>query len=130
MKKIVLSGSASLQKEIKEIKSKLENNFEILDYPKPLSEENFMQVYPKVHEEFYRSITKTDILLLVNFDKKGIKGYIGVAGFSELSFAIAQNLIYHKNIEIFILQMPDESVSCFDEIQLWLKLGWIKIWGI
>lgn len=77
MKKIVLSGSVSLQKEINEINSKLENNYEILDYPKPLNEKSFMQTYPKIHQEFYQNISQTDILLLVNFDKKDIKGYIG-----------------------------------------------------
>lgn len=128
MKKIVLSGSASLQKEINELKDKLKDDFIILDYPKPLDEKDFLKIYPQVHKNFYQRITETDILLIVNFDKKGIKGYIGPAGFAELSFGLSQNLIYNKNIELYILQMPDKSVSSYDEIQLWLTLGWIKIW--
>ncbi len=75
------------------------------------------------------NITKTDILLVVNEDKKGICGYIGPAAFAELSFGVALNAIQEKNIELYILKMPEKSVQCYDEIKLWLDLGWIKIWS-
>lgn len=56
-------------------------------------------------------------------------GYIGAETFSELTFGLAQNLIYNKNIELVILKMPSIDVQCYDEICLWLKLGWIKIYS-
>ena len=129
MKTIVLSGSASLQKEISDIVNKLKNDYIILDYPKPIEGENFMRVYPKVHKEFYENLMNTDILLLANFDKKGTIGYVGASGFAELNFAITQNFLYNKNIELYILQMPSNNVWCYDEIKLWLDLGWVKIWN-
>ena len=65
----------------------------------------------------------------MNEDKNGIKGYIGAESFAELCFGVVQNFIYNKNIEIIILQMPDEKVQSYQEIVLWLKLGWIKLYN-
>jgi len=45
-----------------------------------------------------------------------------------MCFGVSQNLIYNKNIEIIILKMPDKKVQSYDEINLWLKLGWIKLY--
>lgn len=129
MRKIVLSASASLQKEINEFIDKLQNRYDVLDWPKPLDESTFMQIYPQVHKDFMRNITKTDVLLVVNADKKGITGYIGAETFAELCFGLSQNLIYGKNLELYILKLPDKSVQCYDEIKRWLNLGWIKIWN-
>lgn len=128
MKKIVVSGSASLQTELKDLVENLKNKYIVLDYPKAISIENFENVYPNIHKKFYQNICDADILLLANYDKKGIKGYIGPAGFAELSFAVTQNLIYNKNIEVYILQMPSKKVQCYEEISLWLSLGWVKLW--
>lgn len=35
----------------------------------------------------------------------------------------------NKNIELVILKKPSTNVGCFDEIDLWLKLGWIKLYA-
>ncbi len=74
------------------------------------------------------NILNTDILLLFNYNKNDVVGYVGYAAFAELEFAINLNKIFNKNIEIYIYQMPDKSVNCYDEINLWLKLGWIRLW--
>lgn len=129
MKKIVLSGSVSIQKEINDLIDKLKESYEILDWPKPLDKNEFMQKYPQVHKDFMYNLTKTDTLLVVNVDQKGICGYIGAQSFAELCFGLSQNVVYGKNIELFILKMPDKTVQCYDEISLWLELGWIKIWN-
>lgn len=66
MKKIVISGSSQLQDKINLWLSYFhENNYEILDYPRPIEEDKFMELYPNIH---------------------------------------------------------------YNEIELWLKLGWIKIY--
>ena len=44
-----------------------------------------------------------------------------------MCFAVAQNLIYNKNLEVILLQEPSERVQSYEEIVLWLKLGWIKL---
>ncbi|MBO5095434.1 MAG: hypothetical protein J6B98_00965 [Bacilli bacterium] len=130
MKKIVIAGSAKLQDKVNYWKDKFEKeNYQVLDYPKEIDKCSFIDVYPDVHKEFFEKITKTDILFIMNEDKNSIDGYIGAETFAELTFGLSQNLLYGKNIELLILKMPDEKVSCYNEIKLWLELGWIKIYN-
>ena len=63
----------------------------------------------------------------MNEDKKGIEGYIGLAAFAELAYGVIEK-INNKEIELIILKIPSMEVSSYEEISLWLKLGWIKIW--
>lgn len=88
-----------------------------------------MELYPNVHKEFFENITKTDMLFIMNEDKNGKIGYIGAESFAELTFGLAQKLIYGKNIELVILKMPSKEIQCYEEINLWLKLGWIRLYG-
>lgn len=129
MKKVVISGSAKLRCEINKwlniFKSK---NYEILDYPKEISESEFMDVYPDIHVSFFENITKTDMLFIMNEDKNQKVGYIGYETYAELLFALSQNLLYGKNIEIVLFKMPSTLIGCYEEINLWLKLGWIKLY--
>lgn len=128
MKKVVIAGSAKLQNEINNwIKYFQKENYEILDYPKKIEPKKFIEIYPQVHKSFFENITKTDILFIMNEDKNGQTGYIGAESFAELTFGLAQKLVYHKDIELVILKMPEESVQSYEEINLWLKLGWIKV---
>ena len=128
MKKVVISGSASDPKEIRKLYEKLCNQYEILDYPKPIPKENFLKVYKSVYKAFYENIANSDIFILYNYNKNGVEGHVGSAGFAELCFAIAQNVIYNKNIEIYIYKKPSKEVQSYDEICLYLELGFIKIW--
>jgi hypothetical protein len=61
----------------------------------------------------------------MNENKNGIVGYLGAESFAEMAFGVAQNLLYNKNIEILLLQLPGNKVQSYDEILLWMKLGWI-----
>lgn len=129
MKKVVISGSAKLRGEINKWLNIFESkNYEILDYPKEISDSEFMDVYPDIHVSFLDNITKTDMLFIMNEDKNQKVGYIGYETFAELLFALSQNLLYGKNIEIVILKMPSALVGCYEEINLWLKFGWIKLY--
>ena len=128
MKKIVISGSVKLQNELKTLFKNLKSKYEILDYPKIIDKDKFLDEYPDIHKTFYKNITNTDVFLLFNHNLNGLNGYIGSAGFAELAFAITQNLIYGKSIEIYIYKMPDEHVNCYKEVSLWLNYGWLKIW--
>lgn len=130
-RKIVIAGSAKLQDKINHWISYFDKqNYKILDYPKTIEKEKFMNLYPDIHKNFFQNITQTDILFIMNEDKNNISGYIGAETFNELGFGLAQKLIYNKNIELIILKMPDKTVQCYEEINLWLKLGWIKIYKI
>ena len=129
MLKIVISGSAKLQDKIDYWKTFfLTENYEVLDYPKSIDEEKFMELYPDVYKNFFINITKADTLFVMNEDKNSIEGYIGAAAYAELTFGLAQNLLYHKNINLVILKMPSREVQCYDEIKLWLELGWVKLY--
>jgi len=129
MKKVVIVGSASLQEKVQYWKNSWEKKgFFILDYPSPISKEVFLKEYPKVYIDFFKNITATNILFIMNEDKNDIVGYVGAESFSEMCFGVSQKLIYNKNIEIVILKMPDKKVQAYDEIVLWLKLGWISLY--
>lgn len=129
MQKVVIVGSAKLQNDINYWKQKFsDNNYEVLDYPTEIKKEKFMELYPNVHKDFFENITKTDILFIMNEDKNGKIGYIGAESFAELTFGLAQKLVYGKNIELVVLKMPSKEVQCYEEIDLWLKLGWIKLY--
>lgn len=128
MTKVVIAGSSKLQKEVNIwLNYYKRKNYEILDYPKLIDEKNFLEVYPNIHVQFLKNITNTDILFIMNEDKNGISGYIGYETYAELLFGLSQKLIYNKDIELIILKMPSTDVGCYDEINLWLKLGWIKL---
>ncbi len=129
MKKVVIAGSVKLQQEIQNWRKFFINKgYEVLDYPKKIDETKFMEVYPNVHKEFFENITKTDMLFIMNEDKEGKLGYIGAESFAELTFGLAQKLVYNKNIELVVLKMPSKDVQCHEEIDLWLKLGWISLY--
>ena len=129
MKKVVIAGSAKLQNEINHWKEIFINNhYKVLDYPKVVEKERFMELYPNVHRNFFDYITKTDMLFIMNEDKDGKIGYIGAETFAELAFGLAQKLVYNKKIELVIFILPSENIQCYEEIKLWLKLGWIKLY--
>ncbi len=129
MKKVVIAGSAKLQKEVNKWLKIFENqNYEILDYPRAIEESKFMELYPNIHIKFLENITKTNMLFLMNEDKNGVVGYIGYETYAELLFGLSQKLIYNKNIELIIFKIPSREVGCYEEIDLWLKLGWIRLY--
>lgn len=128
MKNLVISGSVSHFNNYLRLINELKPEYNVIDYPKQIDTNNFNELYPEIHKNFYKNITSANCFLLFNEDKKGITGYVGAAGFAELSFAIIQNLNYNKNIDVFIYKMPDVNVMCYDEIKRWLELGWIKLW--
>ncbi|MBP3920569.1 MAG: hypothetical protein J6D28_03290 [Bacilli bacterium] len=130
MKKVVISGSSKLQDKvnywIKHFKGK---NYEILDYPKLIEQDNYEKELPKVYEDFYTALEGTDVFFLMNEERKGIKGYIGASAFAELTYVVILNLIHNKNIEIYIFNMPSEEVSSYDEVKFWLDMGWVKLYN-
>lgn len=130
MKKVVIVGSASLPAKIQYWKKFWKDEgYSVTNYPVSISKETFLEEYPKVHTDFFKDITKTDIIFVMNEDKNGVVGYLGAESFAEMCFGVAQNLIHNKNIEIILLQMPEKRVQSYDEINLWLKLKWIKLFN-
>lgn len=127
--KVVIAGSASLKDEIKKWIHYWDNKegYSVSDYPHTIPKNSFRNLYPEVHTSFFRNITEADVLFIANEKKKGIDGYIGAETFAELGFGLAQKLVYGKDIKLILAHMPAKEVACYDEISLWLKLGWINL---
>lgn len=58
----------------------------------------------------FNKIVKGDAILVLNYEKNGITGYIGGAVLAEMAIAL------HFGKKIYILNPPDESVSYKEEI--------------
>lgn len=99
----------------------------MINFPQPIPSENFEKLYPEVHTNFFKDITKADILFIANEEKNGISSYIGAETFAELGFGLAQKLVIGQNIKLILANLPSSEVQCYNEIVLWLKLGWIEI---
>ncbi len=127
MKKVVIVWSTSLQDKISLWLKYWNNNYDVIAYPKKIEKEFFLEKYPNIHINFFKNIIKSDIVFLMNENKNNIKWYIWAESFAEICFAVSQNKINNKNIDILILQKPDKNVQCYDEINLWLELWWIRI---
>lgn len=127
MKKIIIAGSAVFYKEAINIKKELENkNYEVINYPKKIGDG--IEEYKQAYEGFYESLSKTDDLLLLNLDKKGIEGYIGYESFAELSYLVVKKIQVNDEHKIYIYKLPSKDVGCYDEIINFLELGYIELY--
>jgi len=128
MKTIVISGSSKLKERVNYWCNYFkENGYEILDYPKFIEKENYKKDLAKHYLDFYTAINNTDTFFLMNEEKNGIAGYIGASAMSELNYVVMQNQIHGKNIDIYILNVPSDTLSCYDEVNFFLDMGWIKL---
>lgn len=101
-RKIIIAGSASFYKEALQIKKELESkNYIVIDYPKRINDSIELE-YKEAYESFYENLSKTDDLLLLNLDKKGIEGYIGYESFAELSNLVVRKIQVDNDHKIYI----------------------------
>ena len=128
MRKIIIAGSATFYKEALELKQELENkNYYVIDYPKKINDDIELE-YKEAYETFYDNLSKTDDLLLLNLDKKGIEGYIGYESFAELSNLVVKKIQINNDHKIYIYKMPSKEVGCYDEIMRFIELGYIELY--
>ena len=128
MRKIIIAGSATFYKEALELKQELENkNYYVIDYPKKINDDIELE-YKEAYETFYDNLSKTDDLLLLNLDKKGIEGYIGYESFAELSNLVVKKIQINNDHKIYIYTMPSKEVGCYDEINHFIELGYIELY--
>lgn len=126
-KKVVISASASQTEAIgKWMKYWGDEGCEIVNYPIGIKEDDFLNVWPKVHEDFYKSLDKCDIHFVANEDKNGISGYVGAGVFAELSFSLGLNFSRDKKIDVWIIKIPDTKSVFYEDIKRWVDLGWVK----
>ena len=128
MRKIIIAGSATFYKEALEMKNELEKKgYYVVDYPKSINVDIELE-YKEAYEKFYDNLSKTDDLLLLNLDKKGIEGYIGYESFAELSNLVVKKIQINNDHKIYIYKMPSKEVGCYDEIKHFLELGYIELY--
>ena len=128
MRKIIIAGSATFYKEALSLKEELETkNYIVIDYPKKINDDIELE-YKEAYETFYNNLSKTDDLLLLNLDKKGIEGYIGYESFAELSNLVVKKIQSNNDHKIYIYKMPSKEVGCYDEINHFIELGYIKLY--
>lgn len=128
MRKIIIAGSATFYKEALELKQELENkNYYVIDYPKKINDDIELE-YKEAYETFYDNLSKTEDLLLLNLDKKGIEGYIGYESFAELSNLVVKKIQVNNDHKIYIYKIPSKDVGCYDEIKHFLELGYIELY--
>jgi hypothetical protein len=128
VRKIIIAGSATFYKEALELKQELENkNYYVIDYPKKINDDIELE-YKEAYETFYDNLSKTDDLLLLNLDKKGIEGYIGYESFAELSNLVVKKIQINNDHKIYIYKMPSKEVGCYDEIMHFIELGYIELY--
>lgn len=126
MKKLVICASASFEKEIVTYKNKLEKlGYEVIKYPTKIKGD-IVSGYKNEFSCHYNAIDETDAIIVLNLEKKGVKGYIGAGVFAEMAFAIGLNRVFNKKIKVYYLNELPDSLPYSDELNLWKKLGWIK----
>ena len=107
--KITICGSMYFAKEMLEAKKKLEEMGHMISVPSDiykclknpdLSMDLEHCLRTNVQKECFDSIVKNDAILVLNYDKNGIKNYIGGATLMEIGIAQALNK------KIFLLYPP------------------------
>ena len=115
--KIIICGSISAAKEILEVKTELEKAGHEVEIPEGVKNKfmwNRIEVSQEekasdkikfdLIREYYNKIKEYEAVLIVNPEKRGIKGYIGGNTFLEMGFA------YVLNKKIYCLHpLPDLS---------------------
>ena len=138
MKKIAICGSMFFHKEMTELKSSLEaigysvfapRSFEemgIIDYDKYTQEEGkALKVKYDLIRDYYSKIVESEAVLIANYEKRGVAGYIGGNTLLEIGFA------YVNNKDIFMVNSaPDlqykAEIEAMHPIVIGSDLGKIK----
>jgi hypothetical protein len=101
--KIIICGSISAADEILKVKNKLEKIGHSVEIPEgvkrselrkieaPDEEKAEVKIKHDLIRDYYEKIKKYDIVLVVNPEKNGIKGYIGGNTLIEMAFAHVLN---------------------------------------
>jgi len=125
--KIVICGSSFFKEKMIECKEKLiKIGHEVIIHP---DYESFVrgekqEIWNKIQKEhylakkendyikwYYNAIVNSEGILVLNYDKKGIKNYIGGNTLMEIGFA------HTRNKKIFLLNPIPEEISYADEIK-------------
>jgi len=121
--KVVICGSMTASKEMLDVERKLKENGHEVVLPDFVRDYALMDTIEKMHTEsarnkvehdlirdYFRKIKESDAIIVVNIERKGIKGYVGGNSFLEIGFAFVLNK------KIYLLnEVPDMGYR--DEIE-------------
>lgn len=130
--KITICGSIAFYDEMQEIKKKLEKLGHVVDLPpvkvgekygKPMSVQEYYKLRKKSEEgekwiwdmkkdaiiTHFKKIEWSDVVLIANYDKNDIKGYIGANTLIEMGLAL------YLGKQIYLLNKIPE-IACKEEI--------------
>jgi len=120
---IAICGSMTFTDKMLEVKKQLEkhghtalvSDFALAYAGKSLAEIDKLTIHDKLHKdaltEFYDKIKQSDAILVLNYDKRGIKNYIGGNTLMEIGFA------HVLNKKIFLLNPVPEIEYYKSEIE-------------
>lgn len=128
MKKVVISGSSALFPIIKKWnKYWEERGYQVAAYPEPIEADNFTELYPSIHTDFYRKLAEADVHFIANEDKNGVIGYIGNGVYAEIAFRVGLNLTRNQKVPVILLKAPGEDSHFFDDLKVWMELDWVQL---
>lgn len=125
--KITICGSIKFTKEMVEVKNYLEQRghevllpemterfnsgeFNLKNFKGGRTDASFKQKYDLMRKHF-KEVEKGDVILVLNYERKGIKNYIGGNTFAEMTVA------YYLNKPIYILNSVPEELNYTEEIK-------------
>jgi len=121
--KIVICGSMTASKEMIDVEKKLKEMGHEVILPDFVHDYALMDTTEEMHKEsvqnkvkhdlirdYFKKIKDSDAIIVVNIERKGIKGYVGGNSFLEIGFAF----VLDKRI-YFLHEIPD--VGYRDEIE-------------
>ncbi len=134
--KILIICSKKFYNKIPEIKKVLEENGHVITLPNcyddPTTEERYRNLGNQEHSKWKAKmlkqstdvIQKNDAVLVLNFEKHGVKNYIGGATFLEMydAFRLGKKIFMYNNVPGGILK--DEAIG-FDPVIIDGDLGMI-----
>ncbi len=123
---IVIGGAAAFYKEIAEFARIFDKlGYKVLAYTKPPLKEPLKE-YPSVHGAFIKALLNSDVYFVVNLTKDGVSGYIGAGVFGEILLSVSHSLVSKRKIRVVVYNYPHSKCGQ-DELELWMKLGWVRI---
>lgn len=92
-------------------KMKKSNNFNVEDYKVWFNNKNAYRIKTKLMNEHFTKVIESDAILVVNQEKKGIKGYVGGNVLMEMVIA------YHYKKPIYLWNSIDNTSPFEEEIK-------------
>jgi len=117
---ITICGSCTFAEEMRKAADQLKKKGHEVFTPEPLvteewyqenhGRENFLEMKPVWIQNHFKRIQNSDAVLILNHEKKGIKGYFGSNTLMELSVA------FFLGKQIFLLHPINEDHPHFEEL--------------